>query len=98
VPYFHCKLMPPSPTFTQTMTRGEMALMQTHVAYWTDQAARGTAVIFGPVADPAGVWGLCVLEVTDEAELQALTANDPVILSSLGFHYEILPMLRANGR
>lgn len=68
--------------------------MGDHVVYWTGLAEKGTAIVFGPVADPKGVWGVGILEVEDEAEVQALTANDPVMRSALGATYEILPMLR----
>ena len=69
--------------------------MGDHVAYWTDLADRGIAIVFGPVGDPDGVWGVGILEVEDEAELQSLLANDPVIKAALGAKYETLPMLRA---
>ena len=51
--------------------------------------------LFGPVADPAGPWGLGVVRVAGESEMRELEANDPVILSGRGFRYEVLPMLRA---
>ena len=53
--------------------------MGEHAAYWTGLTERGTAVVFGPVFDPAGVWGLAILDVADEAGASALTAADPVI-------------------
>lgn len=93
--YFLTKLIPPRPTFAQDMTEAEATVMRDHVAYWTDLAERGTAVVFGPVADPKGVWGVGILEVADEAEVQSLTANDPVMQAALGATYEILPMPRA---
>jgi hypothetical protein len=55
----------------------------------------GTAIVFGPVADPNGPWGLGVLRVADEKQLGELTQNDPVILSGRGFRYETLPMFSA---
>ena len=69
--------------------------MAEHVAYWTELADRGIAIVFGPVADPQGVWGLGILEVEDEAIVQSLTSNDPVVMSGIGAKYEILPMPRA---
>jgi len=69
--------------------------MQSHVAYWSDLLARGKAVVFGPVADPHGPWGLGVIRVADEAEASALTEGDPAIRSERGFRYEVLPMLTA---
>ncbi len=93
--YFFCRLLPPRPTFAQDMTAAEARVMQEHGAYWTDLAEKGTAIVFGPVADPQGVWGLGILRVKDEAEAQSLTANDPVIKAAIGARYEILPMPRA---
>jgi uncharacterized protein len=92
--YFLCRLLPPRPTFAQDMTETEAKVMRAHVAYWTDLAERGTAIVFGPVADPKGVWGVGILEVGDEAQVQSLTANDPVMLEKIGTTYEILPMPR----
>ncbi len=69
--------------------------MKDHVAYWTAQAVRGTAIVFGPVADPKGTWGVVVLEAEDEAEVQSLTEDDPVMKSANGFKYEVLSMPRA---
>ena len=57
--------------------------------------ARGKLVIFGPVGDPKGVWGLGVVRAANDAEAEALAAADPVILADRGFRYEILPMLQA---
>lgn len=36
-------------------------MMQEHVAYWMDKLRQGAAIVFGPVADPASPWGLCVI-------------------------------------
>lgn len=92
--YFLTKLIPPRPTFARDMTEAEAIVMRDHVTFWTELAERGTAIVFGPVADPKGVWGVGILEVADEAEVQSLTANDPVMKAALGATYEILPMPR----
>jgi len=93
--FFLCRLIPPRPTFAQDMTDAEAMVMRDHVTYWTDLAERGTAIVFGPVADPKGAWGIGILEVEDETEVQSLTAHDPVIRAAIGATYETLPMLRA---
>ena len=64
--YFLCKLIPPRPTFAQDMTEAEAKLMQQHAAYWKDLMDRGLVVIFGPVADPKGVYGVAILELEEE--------------------------------
>jgi uncharacterized protein YndB with AHSA1/START domain len=93
--YFLCRLIPPRPSFPFDMNEAERATMQEHVGYWTAQMNAGTAIIFGPVADPKGAWGLGVVRVKDEAEVRAFEAGDPAIRSKHGFRYEILPMLQA---
>jgi uncharacterized protein YndB with AHSA1/START domain len=93
--YFMCRLIPPRPTFAQDMSADERAIMQKHVAYWTQMLERGTAIVFGPVADPKGGWGLGVIRAKSEDEMNGLRDGDPTIQSGLGFRYEILPMIRA---
>jgi uncharacterized protein YndB with AHSA1/START domain len=90
--FFLCRLLPPRPTFAQDMTAEEATVMRDHAAYWADRLHEGTAIVFGPVADPKGGWGLGVIRVADEAAVHALEAGDPAIQSKRGFHYEILPM------
>lgn len=89
------RLLGPRPTFPMDITDDERALMAEHGAYWRQRMAEGKVVVFGPVLDPKGVWGLGVMRVRDEAELQALTNADPVILANRGFRYESLPMMAA---
>ena len=98
MPYFFCRLLPPRPTFAQDMSPAEGQLMQLHGAYWRALAEKGVAVLFGPVGDPAGAWGLGILEVDDEDDVRTLTADDPVIKSRLGFKYETFPILRTTVR
>lgn len=93
--YFVFRLLPPRPTFPADMTVEEREIMRAHSAYLRDGMARGKLVIFGPVGDPKGVWGLGVVRAADDAEAEALAAADPVILADRGFRYEILPMLQA---
>lgn len=40
--------------------------MDRHIAYWTGKAQAGIAVVFGPVMDPKGVYGMGVYRVQDE--------------------------------
>ena len=47
---------------------------------------------FGPVADPAGFFGVGLWEVPDDVDMAAICAEDPVTRSGLGFHYEVHPM------
>jgi uncharacterized protein YndB with AHSA1/START domain len=93
--WFLCRLLAPRPTFVQDMTDDERAVMGAHAAYWKQKLDDGTAIVFGPVADPKGPWGVGIVRVPDEAAVRALEAGDPAIQSGRGFRYEILPMLRA---
>jgi len=95
MPFHLCKLLPPRPTFPADMTAEEAGLMQEHVAYWQREADRGAAVFVGPVFDPAGVWGLAIVDVSDAAAASALTEQDPLILSGRGFRYDIHPIPQA---
>ena len=51
--------------------------MERHVAYWSEKAERGIAIVFGPVMDPKGVYGIGVYQVQDEAEMRDLLEHDP---------------------
>lgn len=93
--YFAYKLIPPRPTFAQDMTEAEANLMREHGGYWTALARRRIAVVFGPVADPNGAWGLAVVEAAGEAQARALSMNDPTITRGVGFRFGIYPMPRA---
>lgn len=89
--FFFCRLIGPRPDFAFTMSEDERALMGRHADYLSSLGSK--AVVFGPVLDPQGPWGLGVFEVADEAELKRLLDDDPTVRSGAGFRYEILPML-----
>ena len=89
--HFLIKLIPPRPSFAQDMTNEEKQLMQRHVAYWTGLVETGVALVFGPVADPAGSYGIGVVEVEEE-HVADLTANDPVATSGRQFKHEAYVM------
>lgn len=92
---YFCRLVPPRPSFAMDMNEAEKTAMTAHVAYWGTLLERGIAVVFGPVGDPTGPWGLGVLRVRDAAELDEVQKNDPAILAAIGLRYESLPMMRA---
>lgn len=93
--HFVCRLNAPRPTFPADISDRERALMQEHVRYWTEHLRAGKVVVFGPVLEPAGVWGLAVLELEDDDEPAHYTAQDPVILGNAGFSYDTFPMASA---
>lgn len=91
---YFCKLYGPRPTFPGDMTASEGEAMQRHAAYWRACMARGQVVAFGPVADPAGTYGMLILEVADETQARGLIDHDPVIEAKLGFRFEMHLMPR----
>lgn len=93
--FFFCRLLPPRPTFAFDMTPDERKIMLAHGAYWREHLEKGTAIVFGPVADPKGGWGLGVVRAANEAEVRGFERLDPVILANLGFSYEVTPMMSA---
>lgn len=93
--YFVNRLIGPRPTFPMDITPEERELMAAHGEYWRGLMAKGSVVVFGPVLDPKGVWGLGVVRARDEAEVSSMNAGDPVIAAERGFRYETLPMMTA---
>ena len=88
---FLFKLIAPRPSFAQDMTDQERDVMKEHVVYWKGLRDKRIAVVFGPVLDPKGVWGVAIVEAVDEASARALVPNDPVFKASLG-RIEVYPM------
>jgi uncharacterized protein len=78
---FVLRLKAPRPTFALDMTDEERAVMGRHAEYWQPYIASGEMVVFGPVLDGTGSWGLGVLETEDEDALRAFAADDPAVTS-----------------
>jgi uncharacterized protein YciI len=89
---FFCRLIAPRPTFTQDMSADEARVMQEHAAYWKEWMARGHVLGFGLVADPAGAYGMGVVDFESAAEARAFADGDPTIRSGRGFAMEVHPM------
>ena len=51
------------------MTAEEQSAMAGHMEYWQQLLRDGKVVVYGPVADPEGMWGLGVLRAADRAEV-----------------------------
>ena len=58
--------------------------MGRHAAYWQPFIDSGQMVVFGPVLDSTGSWGLGVIEAEDEDELRAFAAGDPAVTTGTG--------------
>jgi uncharacterized protein YciI len=89
MPHYFLKLNPCRPTFALDMTDAERAIMQQHVAYWGDLMNKGMVVVYGPVMDPTGIYGIGVVEAEDEAQLKGMIKNDPATEIN---YYEYYPM------
>lgn len=76
---FVFRLKAPRPTFALDMTDEEREIMGRHAAYWRPYIESGQMVVFGPILDEGGSWGLGVVESDDEDELRAFAAGDPVV-------------------
>ena len=76
---FVFRLKAPRPTFALDMTDEQRDIMGRHAAYWQPFIDSWQMVIFGPVLDATGSWGLGVVEADDEDELRAFAAGDPVV-------------------
>src|SRR4051794_17598814 len=81
---FVFRLTAPRPTFALDMTDDEREIMRRHAAYWQPMIDAGRMVVFGPVLDSGGSWGLGVVEGDDEDELRAFAAGDPVVTTGTG--------------
>ena len=89
--HFFLKLIPPRPTFAQTLTEAERKIMQEHAVYWKDLMGKGICIVYGPVFDPQGEYGIGILGVEDESIVQDIQLNDPAVKDGLN-SYEIYPM------
>jgi uncharacterized protein len=78
------RLKAPRPTFALDMSDEERVIMARHADHWRPLVESGQMVIFGPVLDSGGTWGLGVVEADDEEELRAFAAQDPVVTTGTG--------------
>ena len=78
------KLTPPRPSFLIDMTAEEAATMEQHFAYWAGLVESGQVVVYGPVDDPAGAYGIGVVEAESLDAVRAIAAEDPAVRTGLG--------------
>jgi uncharacterized protein len=89
--YYFVKLIPPRPTFSETMTDEERNIMQEHIIYWQDLMAKEICLVYGPVFDPKGAYGVGIIGVDNEAIVRDIQKNDPSVKGGLN-KCEIYPM------
>jgi uncharacterized protein YciI len=78
---FVLRLKAPRPSFALDMSDAERAVMGAHAQHWQAYIDSGQMVVFGPVLDSSGSWGLGVIEAEDEEALREHAAADPAITS-----------------
>ena len=88
---YFVRLILPRPTFIQDMTETESKLMKEHLAYWSDQFAKGVLLIGGPVLDPKGPFGVIVIRAASLDEATAIAAADPSVKGGVN-HIEVAEM------
>jgi uncharacterized protein len=89
---FVFRLKTPRPNFALDMSDEERQIMARHAVHWQPFIDSGQMVVFGPVLDATGSWGLGVVEAGDEDELRAFAADDPVVTTGTA-HIEVGKML-----
>ncbi|MFC5952548.1 YciI family protein [Pseudonocardia lutea] len=92
--WFLYRLLPPRPNFATTMDERESAAMAEHAQYWRGQLEAGRTIVFGPVVDPAGVWGLGIVNGESIDDVNALGEKDPAVVAGVA-RFEVWPMLSA---
>jgi len=88
--YFLAKLIPPRGRFIQEMTADEAKAMRAHADYWLPHLSAGLILAMGPVADPAGDWGVALCNAPSQRWLEDMQADDPAL--TIGCRYENLSM------
>jgi hypothetical protein len=60
-------------------------------------ARQRTDCCHGPVMDPSGGYGVSLYRIEDDQDIEALTAQDPIVKNGVG-HYEHFTMLHLRAR
>ena len=90
---FVFRLITPRPSFALDMSDEEREIMGRHAAHWQPLVDSGQMVVFGPVLDDTGSWGLGVVEADNEEEVLAFAASDPAVTTGTA-RIELARMLR----
>ncbi|MGH2564684.1 MAG: YciI family protein [Ginsengibacter sp.] len=87
--YFFLKLIPCRPDFAMSMADEERKIMQLHVEYWRDLMKKGFVIVYGPVMDMKGPYGVGIIAVDNEEQVKQFINHDP---ASKINSYEFYPM------
>jgi len=88
---FFMRLITPRPVFPGSMTEQELGLMKQHVQYVGRAFDAGMVLAYGPVLDPAGAFGIAVLEMNDLAEAEEFGRRDPSVVGGMNT-FTLTPM------
>ena len=77
------RLIPPRPTFHEDMSDEEQAIMSRHADYWAQLVEQGDVVVYGPVVDSTGSWGLAVIRSDSLQDARGLALADPAVSSGM---------------
>ena len=89
--HFLYKLYPPRPSFHVNQNEKEKKVMEQHVEYWKELTSEKNAIVYGPVFDPKGIYGMAVIEVNNEEDADEIAKNDPAVVSKI-CTCELIPM------
>lgn len=89
---FLLKGLPPRPSFNKDMSDSERNAVNLHFEYWRRLADMGINVVFSPVTDSSGSWGLAVIEVENAEEANNIRNADPIIQARIGFQIFVYPL------
>jgi uncharacterized protein YciI len=89
--HFLYKLIAPRPTFHLDMNDAEKEAMGRHMGYWAALTEKRTSVVYGPVFDPNGVYGMAVVELNENEDANDIGSNDPAVSSGI-CTFELIPM------
>ena len=78
---FVYKLIAPRPSFAGDMSEAEAEVMAAHAGYWQRLMDEGRVLVFGPVVDSTGSWGLAVVEAENAEDVRQLGESDPAVTS-----------------
>lgn len=89
--FFMIKYPPARSSFPGDATAEEKEIMGRHVEYWTNLMNQGHCLVFGPVMDPNGFYGLGVVQVDDVEQVREFIQKDPAVAAGL-MNVEYHPM------
>jgi uncharacterized protein len=92
--FYAVKLIPPRTDFAMTMTDDEKAVMGQHAEYWQQHMDNGMVHVFGPVLDPAGVYGFGIVSAENEEQVKDFISKDPSLQFNRVEYYQMMATIK----